>query len=112
MKWFNNRTLQPNRIKSVRELDPKFQLRWVKLETRLLVFGFLVGVLILLASFLLQWVWLFNLGWVVVFLAPFAAGSVHWGSEALVFLGYWFPRMGVLGVRIGNWLEKDLEWPR
>ncbi len=102
----------PFRIKSIRELDPKFQPRWSKLETKLIACGFIVGGLTLLVASLLSWGWLFNLGSIAIFLVFIAASGVRWGSQALIFFGYWLPYLGVLGSRFERWLEKDLEWPR
>ncbi len=104
------RSAKWRKIRSIRELDPYFRPRFVKLVFRLL----LIGVLAILVGFGghmadIQWLlWLSLLVFAVVGSGVFLIETL---PPSLVFLGYWFPLLGVWGAGLEKWLEMDLDWP-
>jgi hypothetical protein len=109
MRGFFERLRRPNRIKSLKELDPRFRPRWHKLEIRLIQ-TLLLFIALLLVGALSEQAWLAQIGWYGLPCAFVALFALKWGSNLLATLGYWFPSLALKAAKLDAWLERDLEW--
>jgi len=100
---------RPNKIKSLKELEPDFMPRWFKYCFRavLLIFAFLA--LIAVAQFFeaeflaivgaMGIVLCFTLFFLVILVPP-----------VLSIVGYYWPWLALKAAQLDSWLERDLEW--
>ncbi|MCG7572873.1 hypothetical protein [Thalassovita mediterranea] len=106
---FRKRT--PLRVRSVKELDPKFKPRWVKIELGLLAaMAGACGCVVVAAILQIGWLAMIAFyGLPTLFAAVFA---VKYGTVGLGFIGVWFPILALKAAQLERWLELDLDWKR